>query len=212
MQHWNEQVSAYLTDHTRINDPLLLEMEKRGAKENFPIIGPQVGPWLYFFAKLTNAKHIYELGSGFGYSTWYFAKAVKENGGGTVTHTVWDADLSKEARVWLDRAGLLPQCQFIVSEAVLALTEAKPGLDLIFMDIDKEGYVGAVEVIEKKLRPGGLLLTDNVIWSGKVCEEADTSASTVAIRQFNDLMRDSKRWQYVINPLRDGLGVALFQG
>lgn len=212
MQHWNEQVSAYLTDHTRINDPLLLEMEARGAKENFPIIGPQVGPWLYFFAKLIKAQHIFELGSGFGYSTWYFAKAVKENGGGTVTHTVWDADLSKEARVWLERAGLLPQCHFLVSEAVLALTDAKPGLDLIFMDIDKEGYVGAVDVIEKKLRPGGLLLTDNVIWSGKVCEEADTSASTVAIRQFNDLMRDSKRWQYVMNPLRDGLGVALFQG
>ena len=166
MQHWNDKVSDYLTNHTRHNDPLLLEMEARGAKENFPIIGPQVGPWLHFFTKLIKAQHIYELGSGFGYSTWYFAKAIEENGGGTVTHTVWDADLSKEARGWLDRAGLLPQCNFIVSEAVLALGDAKPGLDLIFMDIDKEGYVRKVVVdllTEKDLEKAVSDIINNVV-------------------------------------------------
>ena len=99
-------------------------------------------------------------------------------------------------------------CDFQVSESVLALESDGGVNDVVFMDIDKEGYLDAMPVIERKLRPGGLLLVDNVLWDGRVLDEADNSASTASIRRFNKYLANSKHWQYVVNPLRDGLGVA----
>jgi len=219
MEHWPQEIYDYIKQQTRFDDPVLNEMEERGRREGFPIIGPLVGPWLYFFACLIKARRIIELGSGFGYSTWYFAKALHDMDGGIVTHTVWDDALSRDARANLENAGLLHHCEFIVSEAVLALTTVEPGIDLIFMDIDKEGYTAALTVIEEKLRPGGLLLTDNVLWSGRVLLDSEESKqageptpATRAVRAFNERLQESDKWQYLINPLRDGLGVAMYKG
>lgn len=208
VERWPEPVYGYILDRTRFADPLLTQMEARAQRDGFPIIGPLVGPWLYFFARLSGARRIFEMGSGFGYSTWYFAAAVRDNGGGTVAHVVWDEVLSKEARGWLEQAGLLQYCDLRVSEAMLALSGEQPGIDLVFLDIDKEGYPEALQVIEQKLRPGGLLLVDNVLRDGRVVDEREQSAATSAVRRFNDTLAASERWQYVINPLRDGLGVA----
>lgn len=211
MHRWPENIYQYIEQHTRFDDPLILEMGERGRRDGFPIIGPLVGPWLYFFARLTGAKRVWELGSGFGYSTWFFASAVRDNGGGTVTHTVWDKALSEEARDWLGKANLLDYCDFHVSEAVTVFRDTEPGVDIVFMDIDKEGYAAALEVIEHKLRPGGLLLTDNVLWDGRVTDGDNDEESTQAIRSFNAHLRDSPKWQYLVNPLRDGLGVAMLK-
>lgn len=211
-EHWAEAIYTYIQDHTSFDDALLREMEKRAERDQFPIIGPLVGPWLYHFARIMGARRVFEMGSGYGYSTWYFASSVRDNGGGTVTHTVWEEGLSREARIWMEKAGLLQYCDFQVSESVLALSSAKPGLDLIFLDIDKEGYPAAVDVIEQKLRPGGLLLVDNVLWSGKVLDANDMSEATRAVREFNDRLAKDPKWDYLINPLRDGLGVARLQG
>src|SRR5438105_12190394 len=75
MQRWPDAIYDYIERLTRFDDPLLREMEARAGQINFPIVGPQIGPWLYFFARLTGARRIFELGSGFGYSTWFFASA-----------------------------------------------------------------------------------------------------------------------------------------
>ena len=208
MERWPEKVYEYIVELTRFEDLQLLAMEERAKQVDFPGIGPQIGPWLYFFARLIKARRIYELGAGYGYSTYYFASALRDNGGGTVTHTVWDDELSQEAREWMRNAGLLRYCAFEVSESVLALSSAEPGLDIVFMDIDKEGYPAALSVIENKLRPGGLLLTDNVLWDGRAVEEDCTDLACTAIKRFNQLLYESERWEYVINPLRDGLGIS----
>ncbi len=208
MQIWTDDVARYIADHTAIDDPLLREMEQRAGRDRFPIIGPVVGPWLYSLTRMVGARRVFELGSGFGYSTWYFASALRDGGGQMVTHTVWDQALSDEAGQWLERAGLLGYCDFIVSESTLALSEAEPGLDVIFMDIDKEGYAAALTIIEQKLRPGGLLLVDNVLWDGKVADDRDGDEATVAIRRLNEYLSASEGWDYLIVPLRDGLGVA----
>jgi predicted O-methyltransferase YrrM len=209
MERWPQGIWDYVVEHTRFDESILHEMEERAARENFPIIGPAVGPWLYFFTRLLSATRVFELGSGFGYSTWYFARALKENGGGIVVHTVWDEALSKEARGWLERAGLLPCCDFHVSESILALTDCDRAQDVIFMDIDKEGYMDALPIIEQKLRPGGLLLVDNMFRHGKVIDDSDNDAETVAIRKLNATLAASDGWHYLINPQRDGLGIAL---
>jgi predicted O-methyltransferase YrrM len=212
MQIWTDDVARYIADHTAIEDPLLREMEQRARRDGFPIIGPVVGPWLYSLTRTAGAQRVFEMGSGFGYSTWYFATALRDGGGSMVTHTVWDQELSDEAQQWLERAGLLGYCDFVVSESTLALAETAPGLDVIFMDIDKEGYSAALKVIEQKLRPGGLLLVDNVLWNGRVTDEQDSDEATVAIRQLNEHLNSSEGWDYLIVPLRDGLGVARRRG
>jgi caffeoyl-CoA O-methyltransferase len=217
---WPAEITDYILRQTRFEDVVLYEMEERAQREGFPIISPIVGPWLHLFTRMTGARRVYELGSGFGYSTWYFADAVRQNlvdaGESTdsarVVHTVWDAQLSADAQVNLERAGLLALVEFHVSEAVGALREAPGGWDIVFMDIDKEGYPGALPVIEEKLRPGGLLLVDNMLWSGTLEDKTDERPSTAGIRELNAMLRTSPRWQYVVLPLRDGLGVAWFKG
>jgi caffeoyl-CoA O-methyltransferase len=233
MPDYTPALLDYILAQTRFDDPLLAEMEERAEREGFPIIGPLVGPWLYTLTRLSGGQRVFELGSGYGYSTWYFCKAVQDNAQLTkaagaavdeagwtdagsscprVVHTVWDAQLSADAKDNLSRAGLADFTQFIEGEAVAALNEAEGGWDVIFMDIDKEGYPGALPVIEQKLRPGGLLLTDNMIWSGTVADPADTRESTQAIRELTHLLRESPRWELLILPLRDGVAVARFRG
>jgi predicted O-methyltransferase YrrM len=212
MQRWPDNVYDYIERLTRFDDPLLAEMEQRATHDSFPIVGPQIGPWLYFLTRVSRAKRVFEMGSGFGYSTWFFASALRDNGGGTVTHTVWDPELSREAENWMERAGLSVYCDFQVSESVLALTSEQSPLDIVFLDIDKEMYPGAEEIISQRLRPGGLLLVDNVLWSGRVVDPAVADDATRGVRTLNETLSTSPRWDYVLSPLRDGLGIARFNG
>jgi len=189
-------------------DPVLLEMEARAAESGFPIIGPAAGQFCYLMARLTGARRIYELGSGYGYSTAWFARAVNENGGGRVDHVVWDEKLSAEARGYLGRLGYDGTVRFTIGEAVAALRSADGPFDLVFNDIDKAAYPESLAVIGEKLRPGGVLITDNVLWSGRIFDETDTSAATEAIRELTRIVTTSPDWIASIVPIRDGLLVA----
>ncbi len=211
MESISAELFSYIEAHTRFADPLLREMEERGKRNRFPIIGPLVGPWLYLFTRMIDAQRVFEMGSGFGYSTWYFAKALADQGRGCVKHTVWDQDLSDEAKRWLDRAGLAVYCDFEVSESILALEASEPGHDVIFMDIDKEAYPDALPVIESKLRPGGLLLVDNMLREGRVLENPPGNEATLGVQRLNKTLHESKRWDYLISPVRDGLGIARYR-
>ncbi len=211
------QIADYIERVTRFDDPLLIEMEQRAQREQFPIIGPHVGPWLHFFTRLTGAKRVYELGSGYGYSTWFFCRGVADNlavngGNGEVVHTVWDSQLSADARGNLDRAGFGGLVRYIDGEAVAALQQEAAGWDIIFMDIDKEGYPAALDVIEQKLRPGGMLIVDNLLWSGTVADETDQRPSTVGIRELTQRLRQDASWELLLLPLRDGVGFARWKG
>jgi len=212
MERWPEAVHTYIEDLALFDDPVLRKMEARAKSDNFPIVGPAIGAWLYFFTRLIGAKRVFEMGSGFGYSTYYFAAALRDNGGGEVVHTVWDGELSEEAKIWLEKANLLGTCDFQVSESTLALESADPGIDLVFMDIDKEGYLDALPSIKRKLRPGGLLLVDNMLRDGNVVNDKDQSEATQVVRKLNKYLSDSSDWEYVLNPMRDGLGIAWLVG
>lgn len=208
-----DNLNDYIVSQTRFDDPILIEMEERAQRDGFPIIGSAVGPWLYFFTRLMKASHVFEMGSGYGYSTWFFARGIKENGGGMVTHTVWDEGLSRDARNYLERAGLADQCDFQVSESVLALSGASRGIDIIFCDIDKEMYPGALDVVESKLKPGGLFICDNLLWSGRVMHEtAAGDEATAGVKEITRMLRESPRWDFLLLPLRDGVGFARFRG
>jgi caffeoyl-CoA O-methyltransferase len=133
---------------------------------------------------------------------------VKENGGGTVHHVVWDDELSRQARDNLAALGLVDVVRFHVGEAVAALRHASGPFDVIFNDIDKQDYPKALDVIVTKLRSGGLLLVDNMLWSGRIFERRDTSPATRGVRELTRRIRTDPRWIASVIPVRDGLLVA----
>ncbi len=188
--------------------PELAAMEALASRSDFPIIGPACGQICYLLARLAGARSVFELGSGFGYSTAWFARAVAENGGGRVYHTVRDQSLSDQARRHLAALGYGGLIHYRVGESVAALREADGPFDLVFLDIDKAGYPDALPVIRGRLRPGGLLLADNLIWSGRVFDPEDASEETAAIREFTRLVTHDPAWAAAVLPIRDGLLVA----
>lgn len=201
-------VQEYLTSLVPAREPELQRMEEYAEQHNFPIIGPVCGYYCYQLARLISARSIFELGSGYGYSTAWFAKAVRENGGGIVHHTVWDQDLSKRAREHLSALGSADLVEFHVAEAVTSLRQAQGPFDIIFNDIDKEGYPGSLSVIKEKLRHGGILIIDNMLWHGQIFDANDHEKSTEAIRRFTRDITTDLDWIVSLFPARDGMIVA----
>ena len=186
----------------------LVAMEAIAARTDFPIIGPAAGHFCYLMTRLTGARSVFELGSGFGYSTAWFARGVLENGGGFVHHVVWDQALSSRARAHLAALGLDHLVEFHVGEAVAELRNAKGPFDLVFNDIDKAGYPASLPVIAERLRPGGLLIADNLLWHGRIFGEDDRTTDTAGVREFTRLVTTDPAWTASIVPIRDGLLVA----
>ena len=201
-------VQAYLVGLVPPRPPEMQAMEALARERHFPIVGPAAGHFCYLVARRIGARRIFELGSGFGYSTAWFARAVRANGGGTVYHVVWDETLSAEARVYLRRLGLDDVVQFVVGEAVSTLRQTDGPFDLIFNDVDKQGYPGSLPVCAAKLRPGGVLLVDNMLWHGRIFDPADHSPVTEGVRELTRLLAVDPAWITSIIPIRDGLILA----
>jgi caffeoyl-CoA O-methyltransferase len=206
-------LQSYLDELVPDRPPELRGMEAKAAAEGFPIIGPACGQVCYLIARLTGARRIFELGSGFGYSTAWFARALRENGiepgKGIVHHTVWDQDLSDQARRHLSALGLADLVRFHCAEAVATLGEQTESFDLIFSDIDKEGYPASLPVIEQRLRPGGVLLVDNMLWGNRIFDPAADDEATEGVRGLTRMIAGSARWIGSILPIRDGLLLAM---
>lgn len=204
-----EQLQQHLNSLVPARPPAMLAMEAYAERTNFPIIGPASGYFCYQMTRLINAKRVFEMGSGFGYSTAWFAQAVKENGGGTVYHVVWDEELTRQARRHLSVLGFDSLITYITGEAIQTLRETEGPFDLIFNDIDKAAYVDSLAVIKEKLRPGGLLIVDNMLWHGRIFDAIDQSDSTQAIRELTRLLTSDSSWITSLVPIRDGLIVAM---
>ena len=203
-----DAVQEYLTSLVPPREPELQKMEEYAEKNDFPIIGPACGYYCYQLARMINAKSVFELGSGYGYSTAWFAKAVKENGGGVVHHTVWDEDLSQRARGHLTALGSADVVQFHIAEAVATLRQTEGPFDIIFNDIDKEGYPDSLPITKEKLRHGGLLIIDNMLWHGQILDPNDREKSTEAIHRFTRDVTTDLDWIVSLLPARDGMIVA----
>jgi predicted O-methyltransferase YrrM len=203
-----QELNDYLASIVPERPSELQKMEAYAAEHSFPIVGPASGQACYQIARMIKAQRIFELGSGYGYSTAWFARAVRENGGGEVHHVVWDEELSQKARDHLHALGYRDLVTFHVSEAVQALRQADGPFDLIFNDIEKPGYPASLAVIEKKLRPGGVLIIDNMVWSGRVWDQTNQEATTRAIRQTTEMLTSSPNWISSLLPIRDGLLLA----
>jgi predicted O-methyltransferase YrrM len=203
-------VEDYLYSILPQRDATLRDMEAEAAARNIPIVGPAVGRLLYQLASMIKARSVFEMGSAIGYSTIWWARAVGE--GGRVVYTDGSQKNAEEARRNLQRAGVLDRVILHVGDALELLSEQKEPFDIIFNDVDKEDYPRAFRVAAKRVRPGGLFVTDNVLWSGKVGQPAEKAdAETRAIVEFNRLLYAASDFLTTIIPLRDGVAVALKQ-
>lgn len=201
-------VQEYLTGLVPPRNGEMQKMEKIAAETGFPIVGPAAGYLCYQLARLVDARSVFELGSGFGYSTAWFARAVRENGGGVVHHVVWDEKLSQRARQHLSRLGYADTVEYHVGEAVETLRGLPGPFDLIFNDIEKQDYPASLPVIREKLRHRGLLIIDNMLWSGRIFDARDNSPATEGVREFTRQIAHDPDWIVSLTPVRDGLIVA----
>ncbi len=200
-------VDDYLYSMLPKRDEVLVEMEDYATKHKIPIVGPAVARVLQQLALMINAKAVFELGSAIGYSTIWWAQAVGDKG--RVIYTDGDPKNAERARGYFDRAGVSNRITVHTGDALEVLSEQKQQYDIIFNDVDKEDYPRVLRLVSPRLRKGGLFITDNVLWSGRVAERNPKEAQTKAILEFNRLLYSSADFYTTILPIRDGLAVAL---
>jgi predicted O-methyltransferase YrrM len=200
-------VDDYLYSMLPKRDEVLAEMEDYATAHNVPIVGPAVARVLQQLALMISARTVFELGSAIGYSTIWWAQAVGDKG--RVIYTDGDSKNAERARDYFKRAGVSNRISLHTGDALEFLSEQKQEFDIIFNDVDKEDYPRVLRLVAPRLRKGGLFITDNVLWSGRVADKNATDASTKAILEFNRKLYDAKEFYTTILPIRDGLAVAL---
>ena len=199
-------IEDYLRKLQPAPDAVLQEMGSSGERRGFPIIGPLVGRTCEVLARGIGARTVFEMGSGFGYSATWFARAVGPKG--RVVHTEMDPKLQAEAKEWLAKSGLQARVEFRLGDAAALLAKDKGPYDVVFIDLDKEGYPAAWDLARTRVRVGGLVITDNALWQGKVAGKA-RDAATVAVREYNRLSQSDPAFLTTLLPLRDGVAVSL---
>ncbi len=199
-------IDRYLGRWAASKDPVVVEMERLAAERGFPIVGPQVGRLLLMLARSIDAKRVLELGSGFGYSAWWFATAVGPEGRVILTEGSQDnADL---ACGFLDRAGLAGRVEIRVGDGLEIAREYDGPFDIVFNDIDKHDYPRALPIALERLRPGGLFITDNMLWQGRVLDEAAADAATRGVLELTRALYAAPNLDTTILPIRDGVAVS----
>ena len=202
----NPDIERYLAGLFPSTDPILKEMERLADREEFPIVGPLVGRLLALMARLVNARRVFEFGSGFGYSAHWFLSGMDWQG--TVVMTDDEEENATRARDYFTRAGLSDRVEINIGDA-FEIVDRHPGpFDLILVDCEKARYPLAFDKALPKLRAGGVLIGDNVLWSGRVLARSE-EPSTLGIQQFTRLITTDSRLTTTILALRDGVSVSV---
>ncbi len=206
MEIVSSDIERYLTEIIPERDVVLADMEEFAARREFPIIGPLVGRLLYIITTTMKAKHVLELGSGYGYSAYWFAKAIAKDG--KVICTDGSPENRDRAMEYFKRGRIADRVEFHVGDALKLIDSFDGEFDIVFNDIDKAQYPKAFRKAIPKLRRGGLFVSDNVLWSGKILGK-NPDAATAGIITFNRLLYSSKDLFTSIVPLRDGISLSM---
>lgn len=198
-------IQQYCEAHSGGPDPVLYELEREtGLKTLAPqmLSGRLQGQFLQMISRLMQPKRILEVGAFTGYATICLARGLAPGG---YMHTIEvNPELAYIIRKYLHKAGLQPQVQLHIGDALEVIPILPGDFDLIFLDAGKQQYAAYFELLIDRLTPGGLLLADNVLWSGKVLQE-QKDADAESLHRFNAMIRDDERVEQVMLPLRDGL-------
>jgi caffeoyl-CoA O-methyltransferase len=201
------EIDDYLHQITPESPEIIAEVEALAAERNFPIVGPLVGRVLFQLVKISGAKNVFELGSGFGYSALWIAAALPENG--QMICTEFDKAKAEEGMRFLERAKLRHKVIYEVGSALENFHRYQGPFDIIFCDIDKQDYPKALELSVPKLKKGGMFIADNTLWSGRILDSDDHSRETQGIRKFNEKIYSDPHLFSSILPLRDGVSLSL---
>ena len=214
-------INEYLLEVIPKRDEVLTEMEAYARENRFPIVGPLVGRVLHQLVLLTNPTRIFEMGSGFGYSAYWMAKALQQPEGRIIC-TDGSQENADRAADYLARGGIADRIDYRVGNALEIIDETEGDFDIIYNDIDKDGYPDAFHKAIPRLRSGGLFITDNMLWLGRVVTydtEADVQGldeedqwvhkTTVGVKELTQLLYSSPDVFTTIIPLRDGVSVAI---
>jgi caffeoyl-CoA O-methyltransferase len=213
MAFMDRRVSDYLTDLAGVehHHQVLLEMETKAREQHFPIVGRAVGRYLEMAARSIGARRVFEMGSGFGYSAYWFARAVGDDGEVICTDT--DPDNARSAENHLRGAGVWGPVRYEVGDALERFAATEGEFDVVYCDVDKLGYPDCWRAAAERIRVGGLWLCDNVLWSGTVATGEDRDEATAgwqhAIGEHNRLVASDPRFVGSIVPIRDGVMAAL---
>lgn len=203
-------IEAYLLNLAKAADSdVPLEMEQLAARLNFPIVGRLCGMFLKAMALAVGAKSVFEFGSGYGYSAYWFAQAVGPEG--TVICTEGDPDNRGKAEHFLRSAGLWDRVDFRVGWAQEVFRATCGSFDVCYNDVDKGDYPAVWSMARERIRPGGLYIADNVLWHGRVAVENPEDVVpgwTEAIREHNRMIFEDPDFDAFVNPTRDGVIVA----
>ena len=214
-------IDEYLLDIIPDRDGVLTEMEAYARERRFPIVGPLVGRVLHQLVLLTNPTRIFEMGSGFGYSAYWMAKALRQPEARIIC-TDGSQENADRAADYLGRGGIVDRIDYRVGNALELIDDTEGEFDIIYNDIDKDGYPEAFRKAIPRLRSGGLFITDNMLWLGRVVtydtnadvqgldEEAEwVHNTTVGVKELTRLLYSSPDVFTTIIPLRDGVSVAI---
>lgn len=191
----------------KVEEAMRKEAEARGG---FPIVGPLVGRLLMQQARLIAARRVYEFGSGFGYSAFWFAQAVGP--GGEVVAVDGDAENVSRGKKYMQEAGFADRVKYFHGDALEVIDRHYDDFDVFFFDLDKKDYPKALAKALPKLRKGGLLLADNVLWGGAVARPEDRTPETEGLRAYTRKVMLTPGLVSAIVPLRDGVAITLKLG
>jgi predicted O-methyltransferase YrrM len=212
MEIVNPAIEQYTTSLLAADDePVLLEMERVAEESGFPIIGRLCGRYIEVQARMIGAKRIFELGSGYGYSAYWFSRAMGAEG--EIHLTDFDPGNRDSAMDFLTRAGLVDPVTYHVGDALESFATVDGEFDIVFCDINKDGYPDAWRAARDRVRVGGLFIIDNVLGGGIVTGQVDESNKhfevwAEAIRETNRMIFSDPDYRATLNPSRDGVTIA----
>ena len=204
----SDPIEKYIDQHSSAEDKVLSELSREThLKVQMPqmLSGHIQGQFLEMFSRLIQPKRILEIGTFTGYSAICLAKGLTDTG---MLYTIdINEELQPMVEKYIDKAGLTEKVKLLTGDARIIIPELKETFDLVFIDADKTNYSLYFDLIIDKVRPGGYIIADNVLWSGKVIEEKKDK-DTLAINAYNKKVQGDNRVENFILPLRDGLNIA----
>jgi predicted O-methyltransferase YrrM len=207
-----DAVERYLAGLNRLVDPVLQQIAEDGARQDLPLVDAEVGALLRVLAHSLGATRILEIGTAIGYSGIWLAGALPK--GGMLFTIELNAERAAVARENFEKAGLSDRVSVMVGDAGLLVAKVSGPFDLIFQDGAKNLYVPLLDRLVDRLRSGGLLVTDNVLWDGDVVPgfketKRNSPEDTAAIIEYNQRINTHPRLMTAIVPLRDGVAISV---
>ena len=210
MEFLPEKIDDYVVNHSQQEPKILQELTKETWQK---VLNPRMlsgafqGRVLSMISKLIRPKNILEIGTYTGYSTLCFAEGLSKDG--KIITIDKNEELETLQNKYFEKSGYRSQIQQMVGDATKIIPTLTQQFDLVFIDADKSNYINYFHIIIDKMKPGGIILSDNVLWSGKVVEPLNSKdLDTKVLLEYNKLLNIDKRVETVLLPIRDGLTVS----